>query len=503
MARHQRRGESIASSSAYSFFALLAGAVFTAGLTFFLARRLGTSGFGVLALALGITGLVLLPLDFGISTAAARFIAEHRGDRARAAAVLADALRIKLPLSVLIAALLWVLAGPIAEAYAVAPLTWTIRGIAIAMVGQSIMMMTSAFAAIAQVRFQLWTSLTESAVEVTASIGLVLAGGGAAGAAFGRAIGYTAGGVMTLALLAYLFGARALPRSVRFGSDGRRIATYGSVVLIVDGTYTLFSQVDVLIIGAVLGAGAVGIFSGPLRLVAFLALPGGAISTAVSPQQARNRDREPNVPAFTNALRVLLIVQSAMTAFVVGWAPLIVYVALGPKYGQSSSVLQALAPFVFMVGFGSLVSVTANYLGEARRRVPIGIAAVAINTLLDLILVPKIGVVGGCVGTDAAYALYAPAHLLLCQRSLGFDLRGIAGTMLRTLAAGAATTGVLLALGNPLSATWRIPVGAVAGAVAFAAVLLLTGEVTRRDLSLVFRRPPFAQPRRDTNPRAQ
>jgi O-antigen/teichoic acid export membrane protein len=493
MARDRGQGETIAKNSMFSLAALLASAAFSAGLTIFLARRLGSTGFGILSLALGVAGLVLLPLDLGVSTSAARFIAEHRGDRKRQASVLADALRIKLPLSVAIAAGLCALAGPIAAAYGIPALTWTIRGVAIALVGQSVMLMTSAFAAVARVRFELWAALTESAVEVTASIGLVLAGAGAAGAAFGRAIGYTAGGAMTLVLLASVFGVRALPRSPRFGMDARRIARYGSVVLIVDGAYTLFSQLDVLIIGAYLGASAVGLFSAPLRLVGFLGYPGGAISTAVSPLLARNSLRERNVAAFTTALRTLLILQAAVTGFVLGWAPFIVHVVLGPHYQRSAAVLRALAPFVFMFGFGSLVSVSANYLGEARRRVPIAIAAVVINFVLDMILVPRIGVLGACVGTDVAYALYAPAHLVLCQRSLALDLRPTGMTLLRTLVAAGAMLGVLLFVGDPTGQAWRIPVGALSGTAAYLAMLRITGEVKTEEARRLLSKLPFVQ----------
>jgi hypothetical protein len=59
---------------------------------------------------------------------------------------------------------LWALAGVIASAYGIHGLIWPIRGVAIALFGQSIMMMTAAFVALARVRFQLWTYLVESAV---------------------------------------------------------------------------------------------------------------------------------------------------------------------------------------------------------------------------------------------------------------------------------------------------------------------------------------------------
>jgi O-antigen/teichoic acid export membrane protein len=476
----RRRDDTISKNAGFAFLAQLAGATFTAVLTLFLARRLGTHGFGVYSLALGIAALVLLPSDFGISTSAARFVAEHRGDHARVTAVLADSLRLKLLISAAIAALFWALADPVAAAYGIAALRWPMRALAIALFGQSMMMMVASFVALARTRFQLWTVLVESAAETTASIALVLAGAGVTGAAFGRAIGYTLGAAMTIAMLVRLVGVEVLPRSLRFGVDTRRIATYAGVLLIIDGVYTLFNVVDVLIIGAYLGASAVGVFSAPLRLMALLAYPGSAIAAGVSPRLARNPRQQPNIEAFVVALRVLLVLQAAIAAFVLGWSPLLVK-PLGGGYGESATVLRALVPCIFLMGFGPLVSISANYLGEARRRVPIAIVTVILNLAIDLALVPRIGVVGGAIGTDVAYGLYAPAHLVLCQRILKLDLRPMARSLLRTLLAAGAMTGALLSIGGSTGELWRIPLGGLAGIAAFAAVLLLSGEIAPRE----------------------
>lgn len=486
-----RDGATIGRNAVFSLAAQLAGAVFTAGLTLFMARELGTRGFGVFSLALGIAGLALLPSDFGISASSARFIAEHRGNRSRVAAVLADALRIKLVVSASVAALLCALAGPIADAYGIHALAWPIRGVAIALLGQSIMMMGAAFEALARVRYSLIIAVGESSIETTASIALVLAGAGVTGAAFGRAIGFLAGGLMTIFALVRLIGPQVIPRTMRHGEHARRIASYASVLLVVDAAYTLYNQVDILIIGGFLGASAVGLFSAPLRLMGFLGYAGNAMAAGVAPRLARGTDGEPNVGAFTSALRVMLILQSGLTAVVLGWSPLLVSIALGSGYGKSAAVLRALAPCIFLIGFGALVSVSANYLGEARRRVPIAIATVVLNIVLDLLLVPSIGVIGGAVGTDASYALYVPAHLVICQRILHLDLRPAARTLLRSLVAGGAMTGVLLLVGGSLDEAWRIPVGAVGGFLAFVLAITLTGEVSPAEMRSLLAAAPL------------
>jgi O-antigen/teichoic acid export membrane protein len=211
----------------------------------------------------------------------------------------------------------------------------------------------------------------------------------------------------------------------------------------------------------------------------------------VAPRLARSTHEQPNVGAFSGALRLMFVVQGLFTAFVLGWAPLMVKVALGSRYAKSADVLRVLAPSIFLLGIGALVSVSANYLGEARRRVPIAVSTVIVNLVLDLILVPRIGVLGGAVGTDVAYALYVPAHLMLCQRILKIDLRPAARTLVRTFAAGGVTTAVLLLIGSPLGEAWRIPLGALAGCAAFAAVLWGTGEVDAREARSLLERAPF------------
>jgi O-antigen/teichoic acid export membrane protein len=484
---------SITRNTVLSFAVQLTGAAFTAIIVIVLSRRLGTHGYGVFALALGIVSLVLLPSDFGISTSAARFVAEHRDQPERIRTVMADGFRLKFSISLIVSLLLAALAGPIASAYGIPAAAWPIRGMALALFGNSVYLMAVVFTAIGRIDFQLRVAFAESAIELIASIALVLAGAGATGAAFGRAIGYLAGGTATVVLLVRALGPGILPTRATFGHDARRIAGYAGILLIVDGAYTAFTQIDVLIIGAYLGASSVGIFSAPVKLTVLLAYPGSAVGFGVAPRLARGASGKPNVQAFTTGLRILLIVQAAITAFILGWAPLLVRVALGPRYHESASVLRALSPYIFLSGFGALVSISANYLGEARKRVPVAAVTVLINCVMDLLLVPRIGVLGGAWGTDAAFALYCPAHLVICQRALHLDLHPTLVTFARTTLAGAALTGVLFLFGDSLHQLWMTALGGVLGIVVFAIVLWITREVTVSEARKVLAGMPVAR----------
>ncbi len=474
----------IVRSSTFALLTQLATAFFAAVLTLYLVRALGPGRYGVFALAVSIGGIVLLPSDFGISTSASRFIAEHHSDRDAVASVVSDALKLKLIVSTTVCTALFVLAGPIAHAYGVATLSWSLRGVAIAIFGQSLLLLLGgSFVALGRTSVYLQLVFTESAVETAASIALVMLGAGAAGAAFGRATGYVVGAAFALYVVRRRIGRRALDLRWSRRTHTRRIAGYASAVLLIDTSFTVFNEIDVLLIGALLSAPMVGFFSAPMRLVTFLYYPSYALAMGVAPRVAASGDRRLSMDTYHAVLRAGMILQAAIACAVAVWATPIVHLLLASKFAPSSKVLRLLAPLVFLIGIGALTSMSVNYLGEARRRVPIAIGTALVNFVIDLVLLPRIGVIGAAIGTDIAYLLYVIGHLWICASLLGLDLRRFGLTLGRTMLAAVAMGAVLASFGTESLTALQFVVGAVAGVFAYAVVLFATREITRRDVS--------------------
>lgn len=478
-------GGGAASNAGFSLLAHLVSGAFTAGLIVFLARALGPQDYGIFTLSIAIGVLLLRPTDFGLSSATARFIAERRGEPAAVARILADALVLRLGLNLLGLAAILALAGVIAGWLDEPELTGPLRVVALALVGQSTMLLfAAAFVAVGRTSRKLSLYASEGAIEATASVLLVLAGAGVGGAAAGRTIGYLAGALIGFALAVRLLGRPRsgdpeVPARRRLG----RLARYGGVLLLVDSTFTLFNQVGTLVIGAVLGSAAVGLYSAPLQLCVFLHNGGLAISDGVSPRLARHRSRPTDVRAFRAALRLLVLLQLALAVPILVWAEPIVALLLGSDFAASADVLRVLAAFVFVQGFGPLLSGAANFRGLAGRRVPIVIGAVMITLLLNVLLVPRIGILGAAIGTTVGYSAYVAAHLELCRRSLGMSLGPLGKTLARGLVAAAAMAAVLLLVGTREVGIPGLVVGGAGGALAFVAVLLATHELTREELS--------------------
>jgi O-antigen/teichoic acid export membrane protein len=472
----QARRDSIKRNAILSLTNRLTSAVFTAILTLYLVRALGPDGYGTFALAVSVGVLASLLADFGVSASASRFVAEHAGDSKAQFAVIALALKLKLAFVGAIAVALFALAAPISDAYGVQGLEWPLRGAAIALAGQTLLLfVTGLLGALRRVSANAPVILSESALEMTASVALVALGTGATGATFGRAIGYTLGGILAIVVLSRVIGRSALGRPADGQRQGRRIASYALPVFITNGVFTLFSQIDVILLGALIGSAAVGVFQAPVRFISMLTYAGTALAAGVGPTLAVKGNR--NISAFEASIRYLIIGQALLIAPVIVWADPIVDLLLGPDYQESVPVLRAMAPFVFLSGIGPFLSSAVNYLGGAGRRVPIAIAAVAANATIDLILIPPLGVLAGAIGTDIGYLIYVPAHFWVCRRTLGLPLRPIAITLGRCALAATAMGLVLLAAGtDDLSiAGWAL--GGTSALVAYFGSLLITREL--------------------------
>lgn len=481
-------GSSITRNAALSLAAQLVSAAVTAGLTLYLARALGPEEFGVFSLALAVASTLLLFSEFGISASAARFAAEHRGERDQVADVLASALRLKLFIAGGVCIGLALLAGPIGAAYDESGLDWALRAMALALFGQNLMgLYGGAFVALGRVAYDLQLVVVKSAVEAAATVALVIASAGATEAAFGRAAGFAAGGVFAIVLGARLLGRHAVGIGASGHASTGRVAGYAGALFVIDAAFALFQQLDVLLIGAILSASAAGLFQAPLRFITFLGYPAQALANGVAPRLA-GAAGERAVEPFRRAIRYTMLFQALLVAPCVVWAEPIIDVLLGGEYSESAEVLRGLAPFVFLLGIGTLLAYSVNYLGEARRRIPIALGALAVNLVIDLILIPEIGIVAGAIGTDAAFLIYVCGHLWICKRAIDVPLRPIAVTFARAAAAALAMAGVLFAFGTEDISVPVLLGGGALGALAYVAALVTLREMPFAELTALARR---------------
>lgn len=484
--------ERVSRNATFAFLAQLVGGVLTAILTIFLGNQLSPGQFGAFTFALGVITIATLFVDVGIGSATGRFVAERRDRPRAAAAVFRTSLQLKLITGIPATVALIVLARPICHVFGAGGAVWALRGCAIALLAQTLFnLFLGAFIALGKLRYNVVLAATESIAEVGASIPLVVLFGTAAAAALGRTVGFGVGALAAAALARRTFDSRRQRTRVEDGEPDtvsrRQIMGYAGPLLLVDAAFRLFVSIDVLLIAAIIGGGApVAAFGLPMRLTVFFEYPAAAVASAVAPRLTRRRTAR-DVQLLAQSMRYLTIMQMLITVPLLIWPEAILDLLFGDKYPDATGVLRALAPFVLLSGIAQLTTLTVNYLGEAWRRVPFAVAMLAANVIVDVVLLPKIGIVAGAIGTSVAYAIWVPAHIWILRNYGSLQVRPYLLTLARCALAAAAMLGVLALLGTGRVAVPVMLAGAVAGPAVYLLVLFALGELGRRDVAEVRR----------------
>lgn len=463
----------------------LAGVVFTGGLTLFLVRALGASGYGHYALAVSIASLLVLPTGLGLPMAVGRFLADHRGDIDQLRGILRLGMKLQVPAALLATAGLFAAAGPVASAYGDRHLAWPLRFMALSVVGQAMFgFLSYAGTSLRQSAVGLRMAVLESATETSTSIVLVLAGAGAAGAALGKAVGYAVATAAGLYLMLRLLGRAHRRGSPRPRVGARQVLGYAGATFVVDLGVTVIAQVDILLIGALLTSRAVGSFSAVLRIMTVLGYLGTAVAGGVAPRLSFGNG-SPDTQTLAKAIRYLLMVQGLVLAPMLVWSRPIVQLLLGSGYPSSPEIMQVLSVMAFVSAPVAVISVSVTYLGGAQRRVGIVLATLVLGLLCTYGLLRMVGLVGAAIADDLVASAYVVANLWICTRLVSLDVRILALTFGRTLlAAGAMALTMFLAGTNHLSpAQWVV--GAAAGAIEYASILVVTGELSFAELRAV------------------
>jgi O-antigen/teichoic acid export membrane protein len=242
-----------------------------------------------------------------------------------------------------------------------------------------------------------------------------------------------------------------------------------------------------VIVGAFLGVAAVGRYSMSFQLIRLPdSLISGPIYLAIFTAVARLGDDR--VRAATLASRGLRGVASAVAPIFAGLAmvaDLVVKLLLGPKWAGSAPILAWLAPCGFLLCFYSIISACLMGLGRAQSQFRLTLLSGVVMSL-GAFIGAHYSVTGVAIGLSVSAALVGPAYVYELARQLNLrPLRFAAEFAPPLVAAGVMMLAVgLVRLQTAHWSDWSQMAAAVAaGAISFGAMLaLLSGRRLLADL---------------------
>lgn len=441
--------------------AVIAG-VATVGLA---SRYLGLDGFGTLTLAMSIVALVALLTDLGLSTIAAREIAQQP-ERERD--ILGNVLTLGLSVAMLGLLALWLIAEVGYDGDTHTRQALLILGVQV-LVAPLVGVARAHFQGVQRGHLIAWGDVALAVAMLAASAWCVAADLGFAAMAAATASGYVAQAIVMTALL---------PRGVRLAwrasrSTWRwllRLSLPLGATLVVN---YLYFRLDVLLLSILRDTEAVAVYGLAYRVLEGLMVLPAYFMLALFPEIARRTADRVSVDGLVvTALGVMEVIALPLVVLGVVFADDVVTVIGGEEFADAAWVLRVL---MLALGISYVNGVYGNALVALGRQDAMfkwSLVVLGINLVANLALIPPFGVVGASVAVVVSEGL----ALLALRR-----LYAVGGAMPRIwpdpriLLAGAVMVVVVapkfLLPDDVLGALPTVLVGSALGLLAYAAAI--------------------------------
>lgn len=388
------------------------------------------SGYGQLHFALSVLGVVSLLAILGLPKSAARYVTEYlETDPSQVRFIIRKSFVYLAVLAAVVAVALVGLSGPLAERFGTAGLTpYLVAGGVYVVVYALSSHLISLFQGLNEVVWSARLKAIDGVGRVVFAVGFIVAGFGAIGALFGYIAGYALACVVGLVALYVGYYRRLTPTESPESGLTRRMLEYSVPLTATKGAGAIDKKVDAILVGILINPTAVGYYVLAKQISDVLVAPAGSFGFALSPaigEQAASGNRAAASRVYESSLRHLLLFYiPAATGLVLVAEPTVRFV-FGAAYLPAVPVVQLFAVFVLVNTVTQITSDGLDYLGRARTRaIAKGIAAVS-NLLLNLALIPVLGVFGAALATVITHTFYMSVNVAAIHTELDLPVKSI------------------------------------------------------------------------------
>ncbi len=405
-------------NAALQFVAQITASVLGLVLSGMLGRALGSHGLGSYASALLLSNLMVILLEFGITYANVYHIAI--GD-VNAHDVMRANVRIWLVISAvglsLGGVLLW---WKGAEWFPGIPLTLLVVGLLsfppnlLQFYCQSILQGHQDFKRFASLT--VIVQLTTLVVSAVLILGFHLGVGAAIGAfLLGQVLSL---GITLWVLRPYLSRAPEAKVHESWWTYGRAAVDYGWKQHLSSVISYVNLRVDYFFVQNFLGQGSGGVYYASIQMGEAMWIISKVVSAVLLPRLAELRGKEETREQLTPLITRLVVWGTAAASLVAAVLakPFIVLVWKRPEFAQAAVVLWWLLPGIVMWSATRIIAYDFSARGRPELNSYLASVVLVVNVALNVILIPRIGMVGGAISTTIAYTANTFATVYLYRQ---------------------------------------------------------------------------------------
>lgn len=384
---------------------------------------LGPDGYGLLFLTLSILAIAQLVANLGIARSAGRYISEYKeNESGQIPHILVFSLQYKLVLIIFVTAGL-VIGRDVAAMILDEPALSGLLLIGCLFIAtQSLKNYTvTVFQGFNVVENSAIISIVDYIGRLVFIIGFVVVGWGVAGAL----VGYVVSGLISSVLGFYLlyFGYYRQYQAASQPEVGlrRRILEYSIPLTASESANVIDRRVDLILIGFFLNPVAVGLYTVAKQISEFVVAPAGSVGFALSPtygEQKANDGLQRAARIYETSLQYVFLIYVPAAVGMVLVADPAVTIVFGGEYAEIAPVVQVLSIYVLFQAVTNVTTQALDYLGRARHRAIAKMTTAVANLLLNIILIPTLGIVGAAIATVITFGIYTLANVYVMHVEL-------------------------------------------------------------------------------------
>jgi len=361
------------------------------------ARIFGVEGKGTLAVIMQVPGLLVLVLDLGIATSTLYFVS--RG-QLRPGTAAANALLMAAMLGALGSPFIYLLlSGPFAIVPGV-PIEATVIAMCVLPLGLFSGWLGGISTGLSNLKLPLLTSVASSCTTLVGLTAVFVTGNGSLTSVLAVSV---AG--MVAGLIAMTVGLRRWIRPLKVDlSAGRMMARFSAKAYFSSVAGMLHERQDMLVLGWLAGAGAVGLYSVGVSFAELTWYIPSALGAAILAKGSR-RSEFSGADYTARTARIAIIFMAFTVAVSLVLVPPLLPFIYGEAFAPAAFAFFALMPGVLADGVSRILWNYQTTRGRLYWRLAVG--TTVLNLVILFALVPPLGAVGAGLASSVSYTILA------------------------------------------------------------------------------------------------
>lgn len=388
--------------------------------------------YGLLFLALSVLGVAQLFSNLGFAGSVAKYLAEYREtDPSQVRYILRTGLKYNLLAISVVGVALLLAADRIAEVLGEPRLAlFLVVGIGYVAFHSIRKFATLSFQGFNRVTWSAVVGAVSSVSLVVFVVSFLFLGFGVIGALLGYVFSSALAAAFGLTVLYRRFYTHHRPAETPESGLSRRVLGYSLPLTMTRGANVLDRRVDTVLIGFFLAPVSVGFYTLGKQITEFVVIPASSLGFTIAPaygEQKASGNLNRAAQIYESTLKHTVSVYTPAAAGLLLLAEPTIRFIFGADYLGAVPVIQVFSIYVLLRAIDKITNDGLDYLGRARARAVVkGVAAVG-NFLLNLVMIPLLGIEGAAIASVLSTTLLVGVEVYIIHVELPISTGRLGG----------------------------------------------------------------------------